>query len=135
MNRNAWRKLLVAMGILGVVLAAPVPAPAQSQEAAAADEEASLTNVLASLSSLAGSFFYAPFKAVVMCPVSAVGAGATWAVTGGATYPAKQVLHVGCEGDYFVTRPMVRGQAEFREPDAPDAQLGSVARPSVAQTN
>ena len=135
MNWKTWCRILAVVGVVGVVLAVPTSVRAQAAEAATADVEASPTNVLASITAILGSFVYAPFKAVVLCPVSAVGAGATWLVTGGEPSPAKRVLQVGCEGDYFVTRPMLRGQAEFREPDSPSVQLRAVARPSVSPGN
>ncbi len=132
MNRRSWWRFLAVMGVVTAILTVPEPVLAQAMEARGLDEDASAPNVLASITAVLGSLFYAPFKAVVMCPVSAVGAGATWVVTGGARSPATQVLHVGCEGDYFITRPMIRGQAEFREPDPPAAQLRAISRPSVS---
>ncbi len=130
MSWKTWRTILTVMGVVGAVLAAPAPVLAQAAETATLDEDASATNVLASITAVLGSFVYVPFKAVVLCPVSAVGAGATWLATGGEPSPARRVLQIGCEGDYFVTSRMVRGQAEFREPDSPSAQLQSVpARP------
>jgi len=135
MNRKAWWRFLVVVGLVGGVLTAPAPVLAQATEAVSPDEEANLTNVLGSIMAVVGSFVYAPFKAVVVCPVSAVGAGVTWLVTGGEPSPATQVLHVGCEGDYFITRPMIRGQEEFREPDSPSVQLRAVAGPSVSPSN
>ena len=135
MNRQMWWKLLVVVGIVGIVLAAPTPVLAQATEAASPDEEANLTNALASVTAVVSSFIYAPFKAVVLCPFSALGAGATWLATGGKPSPATQVLHVGCEGDYFVTRGMIRGQEEFREPDPPSIHLQEVVRPYVLAGN
>ncbi len=130
MNWKTWCRILAVVGVVGVVLAVPTSVRAQAAEAETADVEASPTNVLASITAVLGSFVYAPFKAVVVCPISAVGAGATWLATGGEPSPANRVLHIGCDGDYFITRRMVRGQEEFREPDSPSAQLQQgVARP------
>lgn len=122
MNRKAWCRMLFVMGVVGFFLTAPAVVRVQAAETAA-DEETSPTNVLAGITAVLGSFVYAPFKAVVLCPVSAVGAGAAWLVTGGAPSPAERVLRVGCGGDYFVTPRMLRGQQEFREPDAPENAL------------
>ena len=135
MKRRSWWRFLVMVGLLGVVLTVPVPVLAQATESPGIDEDASAPNILASVTAVLGSLVYAPFKAILVCPVSAVGAGATWLVTGGEPSPATQVLHTGCEGDYFITRPMIRGQAEFREPDSPDVQLQAIARPSVSPGN
>ncbi len=132
MNRRAWWRSVAAAGIVAMVLTAPAPALAQATEARGLDEEASPANVLASISAVLGSVFYAPFKAVLVCPVSAVAAGVTFLATSGAPAPATTVLHIGCEGDNFVTRAMIRGQDEFREPDLPAVQQHAVTRPSVA---
>jgi hypothetical protein len=130
MNWKTWCRILTVMGVVGAVLAAPAPVLAQAAETTGLDEDASARNLLAGFTAVLGSFVYAPFKAVVLCPVSAVGAGATWLATGGEPSPARRVLQIGCEGDYFITRGMVRGPEEFREPDSPSAQLqAGAARP------
>lgn len=118
-----WGRILAVLAAAGILGAAPTAARAQGAGAAAADEEMSATNILAGIAATLGSLAYAPFKAVVLCPASAVGAGATWLATGGQPFRAGRVLQIGCEGDYFISRSMVRGQQEFREPDAPEQTL------------
>jgi hypothetical protein len=119
MSGNTWRNIVVVLGVVAAVAAAPVTAQAQ----AAVEEDTSFTNVLAGVTAILGSLVYAPFKAVLVCPFSAVGAGATWLATGGEASPADRVLRIGCEGDYFVTRSTLRGRQEFRQPDAPEEVL------------
>jgi hypothetical protein len=73
---------------------------------------------VAGVGAVAGSIVYAPFKALVMCPVSAIASGATYAVTGGATDTPRFLLRVGCTGTYVIAPAMVQGQEAFRAYDA-----------------
>jgi hypothetical protein len=60
---------------------------------------------------------YAPFKALVLCPVSAVAAGVTYAITLGSTDTSDFLLRLGCTGTYVVSPTMVQGEADFRQYD------------------
>jgi hypothetical protein len=50
----------------------------------------------------------------VMCPVGALAAGATYAVTGGEKETADYLLRLGCTGTYLISPGMVQGQEAFR---------------------
>ena len=75
------------------------------------------TEVLAGIAAVVGTVAYAPFKAALICPETAVGAGVSLAV-GGPT-SAERLLRIGCTGTYVITPGMVRGQAEFEGGGAP----------------
>jgi len=119
MSGRVRRGALVLVVAIGVALGGVQVAWAESTSG----DGTTVPGFLAAVGATLGSLFYAPFKAVVICPVSAVGAGATWLATGGESSPADSVLRVGCQGSYFVTSHMVLGQADFRQPNSPEAQL------------
>lgn len=70
--------------------------------------------VAAGIGAVAGTVVYAPFKALLMCPVGALAAGTTYAVTGGEKDTADYLLRLGCTGTYFISPAMVQGQEAFR---------------------
>lgn len=121
MTRSMWRAALVA-GVVGLLAVLPSAVRAQGAGGPASDGETGAAYELAGVASVLGTLVYAPFKAVILCPFAAVGAGATWAVTGGETIQAERVLQIGCGGDYLVTRQMVLGRQEIRLPDLPALQ-------------
>ncbi|MFA5028643.1 MAG: hypothetical protein WC713_12305 [Candidatus Methylomirabilota bacterium] len=120
MSRKQWGSVLAVLGVAAVLVVLPAPI----QAASAADEESGVGYELAGVASILGSMVYLPFKAVILCPVAALGAGATWAVTGGETARAERVLRIGCAGDYLVGRRMLTGTREFENPDPPAVQAG-----------
>ncbi|MFB3818486.1 MAG: hypothetical protein ACE147_12530 [Candidatus Methylomirabilales bacterium] len=71
------------------------------------------TRGLAVAGALAGTAVYAPYKAVVLCPVMAVAAGVTELLPL-ARSTSGYLLRVGCKGTYLVTPDMVRGREEFQ---------------------
>ena len=109
--------VLVALAL--VTSAAPLPAAAAQPPLVFASETPAGpgTYVLAGISSVVGTAIYAPFKAVLLCPETAVGAAATLAV--GAHAAAERLVRIGCTGSYLVTPEMVRGQREFYEGGGP----------------
>ena len=72
---------------------------------------------MAGTGAVLGSIFFVPFKALIMCPVGAVAAGGTYAVTGGETETANYLLRLGCTGTYFISPAMIQGQEAFRRYD------------------
>lgn len=111
---KAAAMLLCLVGVAGI---APRPSGAQSAPPAdAAPRSASSGgSILAGVGAVAGTIVYAPFKALVLCPVSAVAAGATYAVTMGSTETPDFLLRLGCTGTYVVSPTMVQGEAAFRQ--------------------
>lgn len=111
-------RILLWLLVMGV--AACLPTTSWAQGAPPADSEAptSWSSAVAGVGAVVGSIVYAPFKALVMCPVSAVASGATYAVTGGATDTPRFLLRVGCSGTYVIAPAMVQGQEAFRAYDA-----------------
>ena len=120
MSRKQWGSVLAVLGVAAVLVLLPAPI----QAASAADEESGVGYELAGVASILGSMVYLPFKAAILCPVAALGAGATWAVTGGETARAERVLRIGCAGDYLIGRRMLTGTREFENPDPPAVQAG-----------
>ncbi|MBI4571870.1 MAG: hypothetical protein HY713_01115 [candidate division NC10 bacterium] len=110
---------LLALGVgvvatgMGWAQQAPPPMPAPAASSASADDRPG-AQALATAAAVVGSVFYAPFKAVVICPGMALASGVSLAVTGGGKAAAESLLRVGCTGTYFVTPDMVRGQEEFQ---------------------
>jgi hypothetical protein len=98
------------------VIFAPLTSWAQASPPAEATTEPSSSGstLVAGIGAAAGSAVYAPFKALIMCPVGAVASGATYAATGGKTDRASYVLRLGCTGTYFISPAMVQGQEAFR---------------------
>ena len=106
---------LAALGATAVVLAGPGASWAQG--AAPPDggpSGATGRTVVAGIGAVAGTVVYAAFKAFVMCPVGALAAGATYAVTGGEKETADYLLRLGCTGTYLISPGMVQGQEAFR---------------------
>ena len=106
---------LAALGATAVVLAGPGASWAQG--AAPPDggpSEATGRMAVAGIGAVAGTVVYAPFKAFVMCPVGALAAGMTYAVTGGEKDTADYLLRLGCTGTYLISPSMVQGQEAFR---------------------
>ena len=73
--------------------------------------------VVAGVGAVVGSVVFAPFKALIMCPVSAVASGVTYVATWGGTETPEYVLRLGCTGTYFISPAMVQGQQNFRRYD------------------
>lgn len=123
MRRKGMLRLVV-IGLLtaGVGLAgtgtgwaqhAPQPAPASGARQASANDSPGLT-AMAAVAGAIGSFLYIPFKAGAICPGMALASGVSLATTGGNRATADSLLRAGCEGTYFITPGMVRGQEEFQ---------------------
>jgi hypothetical protein len=64
-----------------------------------------------------GTVFFAPFKALLLCPASALASGVTYAATAGAKQPAEYVLQLGCTGTYAITPGMLEGRESFHAID------------------
>lgn len=106
---------LAALGTTAVVLAGP--AASWAQGAAPADgghPGPTGRRVTAGIGAVVGTVVYAPFKALVMCPVGALAGGTTYAVTGGEKDTADYLLRLGCTGTYRISPAMVQGQEAFR---------------------
>ena len=73
--------------------------------------------IVAGVGAVVGSVVYAPFKALIMCPVSAVASGVTYAATRGGTDTSEYLLRLGCTGTYLISPAMVRGHEAFRPYD------------------
>lgn len=119
MRRHARIGVLGWMGVVGTAVL--VAATGWAQEAppseAAARTIYSGSSVVAGIGAVLGTAVYAPFKALVLCPVGAVASGVTFAATGGATETSGYVLRLGCTGTYLVTPAMVQGHQAFRQYD------------------
>ena len=117
-RRGVWRWLL-GLAVLGIGMAGPVTGMAQSSPPEAAGHaDASGRAFVAGVGAVIGTIVYAPFKALVLCPLSAVGSGATYAATAGREADAADyVLRVGCTGTYVVSPDMVQGREPFRAYD------------------
>jgi hypothetical protein len=117
MERNRGRQgSVIVLFVLAIVLFRIEAAWAQSAAPAepAATKSVSATEVLATVASAVGSFFYIPFKAVAICPGMALASGASLAFTHGDRSTAEYLLRVGCTGTYVITPGMIRGQQEFQ---------------------
>lgn len=75
------------------------------------------SSVVAGVGAVLGTAVYAPFKALVLCPVGAVASGVTYAATRGGTDTAEYVLRLGCTGTYLISPTMVQGHEAFRPYD------------------
>ncbi len=103
--------LVLAIAFLGIDAAwAQTATPSEPT----ATEGVSATEVLATGAAVVGSFFYAPFKALAICPGMALASWASLAFIHDNGLTAEYLLRVGCTGTYVVTPEMVRGQQEFR---------------------
>lgn len=119
--RHVRKTTLMFLCLAGFTAVAPPTSGAQGAPPpdAASHTSSSGRTVLAGVGAVAGSIVYAPFKALVLCPVSAVAAGATYAVTRGSTDTPDFLLRLGCTGTYFVSPAMVQGEEPFRPYDEP----------------
>jgi hypothetical protein len=117
--RRARNTILMSLCLIGLVATVPRTSGAQAASPgdAAAQSSSSGRTVLANVGAVAGSIVYAPFKALVLCPVSAIASGAVYAVTRGTTDTPDYVLRLGCTGTYFISPAMVQGEEAFRRYD------------------
>jgi hypothetical protein len=107
--------IILMAWVIGVGAAGTGWAQTTVSEAPVSRTELTGTRVLDAMAAAVGSFFYIPFKAVVMCPGMALASGASLALTQGNRDTAEYLLRVGCTGTYVITPEMVRGQEEFQE--------------------
>ena len=117
--KHAQAGMLLLVGLVGAVLVMPVSSWAQAAPPgdAAAESASTGRTVVAGVGAVAGSMFYAPFKAVVMCPVGALAAGVTYAAARGEGETPNYLLRLGCTGTYFISPAMVQGHEAFRRYD------------------
>lgn len=73
--------------------------------------------IVAGAGAVAGSVIFAPFKALIMCPLSAVASGVTYAATWGGTDTSEYLLRLGCTGTYVISPAMVQGHEAFKRYD------------------
>ena len=120
--KGMLRVVTIAVLTVGVDLAAtgtgwaqqaPQPAPASGAPQVSANDSPGLTAMAAVVGAI-GSFLYIPFKAGAICPGMALASGVSLATTGGDRATTGYLLRAGCEGTYFITPGMVRGQEEFQ---------------------
>jgi hypothetical protein len=114
-------------GALGVLLAVAVGVAAGMAGAAWAQEAPppeSVTKtiyggspIVAGVGAVAGSIVYAPFKALILCPLSAVASGVAYAATRGGTDTSESLLRLGCTGTYVISPAMVQGHEAFQRYD------------------
>jgi hypothetical protein len=100
---------------LSLVLVSASPGWSQESPPRTPPSEWSPSQVLATVAAGLGTLFYAPFKAVGLCPGMALASGGSLAFTRGDRATAEYLLRVGCTGTYVITPEMVRGQQEFKE--------------------
>jgi hypothetical protein len=142
-------RILAGAGALAVILAAvgqamgadasvPEAAPREPVRPASALPDPAGTGAVSAVGAVLGTVVYAPFKAVIICPVMAVASGVSLAL------PLRQstaahLLETGCGGTYLVTPEMVRGREEFRgggrgltqpEPVRPESGTGAAGLPA-----
>ncbi|RPI08554.1 MAG: hypothetical protein EHM71_08115 [Zetaproteobacteria bacterium] len=119
--RHMRKATLMLLCLVGFAAIAPRTSDAQGAPPADAASHPSSSggSILAGVGAVAGSVVYAPFKALVLCPVSAVAAGATYVVTRGSSDTPDFLLRLGCTGTYVVSPAMVQGEEEFRPYDSP----------------
>lgn len=120
-RRHARIRTLGLMILVGVAALAGATSWAQD---APPSESATKTiysgsGVVAGVGAVLGSAVYAPFKALIMCPVSAVASGVTYAATRGGTDTSSYLLRLGCTGTYLISPAMVQGHESFRRYDEP----------------
>ncbi len=75
------------------------------------------SHIVAGVGAAAGTVVYAPFKALIMCPLSAVASGVAYAATRGGTDTSGYLLRLGCTGTYMISPAMVQGHEAFRRYD------------------
>jgi len=106
---------LAALGMAAAVLVGPGASWAQGAAPADGGQPGPTgRTVAAGIGAVIGTVVFVPFKAFVMCPVGALAAGATYAVTGGEKGTADYLLRLGCTGTYLISPGMVQGQEAFR---------------------
>ncbi len=100
-------------------LAAPPVTGAQSAlpEPPRLESGTPVSHGFATAGAVVGTAVYAPFKALLLCPTSALVAGATYAVTAGAKQPAAYLLDLGCTGTYVIRPGMIEGGETFHAID------------------
>jgi len=117
--RQARIGMLSVVFLIGVALC--VSATSWAQEAPPSESMTktiySGSPIVAGVGAVIGSVVYAPFKALIMCPLSAVASGATYAATMGGTDTSEYLLRLGCTGTYLISPTMVRGHEAFRPYD------------------
>ena len=118
-SRHARTRGVLLLVLVGTVVCASGTSWAQGASPTDAElsSPSSGSTVLAGTGAVLGSIFFVPFKALIMCPVGAVAAGGTYAVTGGETETANYLLRLGCTGTYFISPAMIQGQEAFRRYD------------------
>lgn len=118
-HRHARIGRLALVLLVGVAMGAA--ATSWAQEAPPSDDMTKTiyagSHIVAGVGAVAGSVVYAPFKALIMCPVSALAAGVTYAATRGGTDTSGYLLGLGCTGTYVITPAMVQGHEAFRRYD------------------
>ncbi len=126
-RRHTRIRMVSLLFLVGVAVSAA--ATSWAQEAAPSEAVTktiySGSGVVAGVGAVAGSVVYAPFKALIMCPVSAVASGVTYAATWGGTDTSDYLLRLGCTGTYFISPSMVQGQETFRRYDERQAADGA----------
>ncbi len=113
--RHASGGILLVLCLVVALLSVPLTGWAQGTPPpdAAIQPSASARTVVAGIGAVVGSIVYAPFKAVIMCPVGALASGVSYVVTGGEPDPADYLLRLGCTGTYLITPDMVQGEKPF----------------------
>ena len=128
MKRRQTRIRMVSLVFLvGVAVSAAATSWAQEARPSEAVTKTiySGSPIVAGVGAVVGSVVYAPFKALIMCPVSAVASGVTYAATRGGTDTSEYLLRLGCTGTYLISPAMVRGHEAFRRYDEPQADGGA----------
>ena len=126
-SRHAGTRSLLLLVVVGVVACASGTSWAQEAPPSEAVTKTiySGSPIVAGVGAVVGSVVYAPFKALIMCPVSAVASGVTYAATRGGTDTSEYLLRLGCTGTYLISPAMVRGHEAFRRYDEPQADGGA----------
>jgi len=111
--------MLGAVFLVGV--AASAAATSWAQEGAPSESMSktiySGSPIVAGVGAVLGSVVHAPFKGLIMCPLSAVASGVTYAATMGGTDTSAYLLRLGCTGTYLISPAMVQGHEAFRPYD------------------
>lgn len=119
-SRHARSHTLVLLCLIGVTAAVPLTSWA---EGVPLDDgvgpSSSGRRTAATIGAVAGSIAYAPFKALILCPMGAIASGVTYAVTRGTTDTPDYLLRLGCTGTYLISPSMVQGEEAFRRYDEP----------------
>ncbi len=120
-RRSVRGRMWLSLGLIGAAVLAPLVSWAQAMPPAeaAGQPSSAARSVVAGAGAVAGTGVYAPFKALVMCPVGAVASGAVYAVTGGEKETPRYLLGLGCAGTYLITPGMIQGEEAFRYSSKP----------------